>query len=35
MAVMGLDDCSSVLVSIVEARPLAARAFMRWASLAA
>ena len=35
MAVMGLVLCSSVEVSMVAARPLAARAFMRWASAAA
>jgi len=35
VAVMGLVLCSSVLVSMVAARPLAARAFMRWASDAA
>ena len=35
VAVMGVVACSSVLVSMVAARPLAARAFMRWASAAA
>ena len=35
MAVMGVWDCSSVLVSMVAARPEAARARMRWASDAA
>jgi len=35
VAVIGEFCCSSVLVSMVAARPLAARAFMRWASDAA
>ena len=35
MAVIGVVPCSSVEVSIVAARPLAARERMRWASDAA